>query len=399
MARILMTVPPLVGHLNPALAVATELQRRGHTVAWAVHMDKLPDLLPKGAVIYPLAGIENLSQISTHGVRGLESVRLFFEDYTLPMARRSMPGLHAAITDFEPDLMVVDHQMPAGAIAARAARLPWVTLVTTSASILKLSDTLDEWVVQQYNTLLKEYLPDQVDTGRPDFSPHTVIVFSVEEMLGEQHEKVDAPYVFVGPTRGEGRREVEFPWDWLQPDSQKILISLGTISKDRDTRFFEVMMKALADMPTVQAVMVAPQQVAELAPPNVLVRDFVPQLKLLPHLDAVICHAGHNTVCEALLHKLPLGLAPIRDDQPVIARQVIDAGAGLFIRHGKVTPNMARDTIERLLNDPDLREAADSLGEALQQSLGAPGAASSIEQLMTQLPCTEKPENNAAGVH
>ncbi|MFX9840639.1 hypothetical protein ABTP51_18855, partial [Acinetobacter baumannii] len=93
---------------------------------------------------------------------------------------------------------------------------------------------------------------------------------------------------------------VDFPWAWLRPGTAKLLVTLGTVSRDRDTRFFEVIMAALADLPEVQAVMVAPQSLAALAPANVLVRDYVPQLQLLDHVDGVICHAGHNTVCEAL---------------------------------------------------------------------------------------------------
>ena len=36
MARILFTVPPLTGHINPALSVAAELELLGHDVRWAV---------------------------------------------------------------------------------------------------------------------------------------------------------------------------------------------------------------------------------------------------------------------------------------------------------------------------------------------------------------------------
>jgi hypothetical protein len=50
------------------------------------------------------------------------------------------------------------------------------------------------------------------------------------------------------------------------------------------------------------------------------------------HVDAVVCHAGHNTVCEALACAVPLVLAPVRDDQPLIAEQVAVAGAGLRLR-------------------------------------------------------------------
>jgi len=77
---------------------------------------------------------------------------------------------------------------------------------------------------------------------------------------------------------------------------------------------------------TKQAVLIGPP--AGEAPPHILFAEHVPQLALLPHMSAVVCHGGHNTVCEAFAHGVPLVVTPIRDDQPIIARQVADAGAG-----------------------------------------------------------------------
>ncbi len=379
MSRILFSVPPLTGHLNPALAVAEELEQRGHQVAWAVHSKQIRDKLPPRAWVYPLDSEDrDAPDIADPQARGLESVRLFFEDYTLPIATRMLGPMEAIARDFCPDVMVVDHQLPGAALVARKLGVPWTTLVTTTASILKMSPMVDEWVAQQYMSLQCAYLPEALRVERPDFSPHQVVVFSNETLLGNTHPRVEAPYHFVGPTQGNGRRAVDFPWDWLRQDSRKLLISLGTVSRDRDTRFFEVMMAALAEMPEIQAVMVAPESLAELAPPNVLVRAYVPQLELLDRMDGVICHAGHNTVCEALSRGLPLIVAPIRDDQPVIARQVIDAGAGLSMRHGKVTPAMARSTIEKLFSTPALAENAQRLSQTLRTAPGAAGAANLI---------------------
>jgi len=385
MARILFTVPPLTGHLNPALAVADALTAAGHKVAWAVHARQLRDKLPPRAHVYPLDAEDPDDHGIVHPqVRGLESVRLFFEDYTLPIAERMLLPLEAITRSFQPDVMVVDHQLPGGALVARKLGLPWATLVTTSASILKMSPLLDAWVEGQYQTLQARYLPPELTVARPDFSPHRVIVFSTESLLGTQHARIDAPYTFVGPAKGDGRRPVAFPWEWLKPDTLKLLVSLGTVSRDRDTRFFEVMMAALAELPAVQAVLVAPESLAALAPPNVLVRDYVPQLELLDQVDGVICHAGHNTVCEALSRGLPMIVAPIRDDQPVIARQVIDAGAGLFMRHGKVTPAMAKSLIGQLLATPSLAENAQRLAQDLRAAPGAQGAAECIAALALQ---------------
>lgn len=374
MARILFTVLPLTGHFNPALALAENLAARGHEVAWAVHNGLLGDRLPKTAHVYPLDENYQPPKLGEQA-RGLESVRLFFEDYLVPLTQHAIGPLEAAVRSFRPDAMVVDHQMVAGALVARKLDVPWVSLVSTTGSIVRLAPQLDAWVSEQYLALQVGYLPPSGIVERPDFSPHAVIVFSIEALLGQAHDRIDAPYVFVGPASGSSRPAVAFPWDWLDNRRRTVLVSLGTVSRDRDARFFEVMMEAMAQLPDVQAVMVAPAGLAARAPANVLVRDYVPQLEILDRAAGVVCHAGHNTVCESLARGLPLIVAPIRDDQPVVARQVVDAGAGIFVRFGKVTPAAARTAIERLLGDAALAANACRLGGLLRDAPGVAGAA------------------------
>ena len=142
MARILITVPPLTGHVNPALSVAAELERNGHEVRWAVHAVLTGALLPASASILDLpietafmAGLQEKSQ----KVRGLASVQFLYEDFCVPLARRSLAPLEQVVRTFQPDLILCDHQMLAGALVARRLQIPWLSLVTTSASILKLS--------------------------------------------------------------------------------------------------------------------------------------------------------------------------------------------------------------------------------------------------------------------
>jgi MGT family glycosyltransferase len=363
--------------------VAELLAAQGHTVAWAVHARQIGDKLPPRSRVYSLdTAADADSAGAAPAARGPESVRLYFEEYAMPMARRVLQPLEASVRDFCPEVMVVDHQMQGGALVARKLGLPWVSLVTTSASIQRITPTLDAWVAEHYLGLQRTYLQPEMIVERPDFSPHRVIVFSIEALIGTAHALIEAPYRFVGPAHGPGRRQIDFPWDWLRADRRKLLVTLGTVSRDHDSRFFEVIMAAVADLPDVQAVLAAPMHLAAQAPDNVLVRDYVPQLELLQRIDGVICHAGHNTVCEALTRGLPLIVAPIRDDQPVIARQVIDAGAALFMRYGKVTPAAARSAIEKLFSTPALVAAARTLGQTLREAPGAAGAAALIAELI-----------------
>ena len=399
-----MTMPPLAGHINPALAVAEQLQALGHEVAWALHGDMIlngamaAERLPANAKLLSLpVDTLNLTE-SPREVRGLESVRFFYEDFYLPLARGSLFRLEKIVREYQPDLIFCDQQMLAGAFVARKLNIPWLTSVTTTASILKMSPQHDEWVAEKFRELEIMYpLPEIVE--RPDFSPHGTIVFSSQQLIVDDAACFDTPYHFVGPAYGVkpayGARpnHDDFPWHKLESTKRKILISLGTVSRDRTTRFYEVMMAALGDM-DIQVIMVAPETIAAQAPDNFIVLPRVPQLQLLPHMDAVICHAGHNTVCESLAQGLPLIVAPIRDDQPVIARQVIDAGAGLFMRFGKVTIATAKLTVEQLLADNHLKQNAERLARSFAGLGGAERAAAIVElQLRANQPTRENAES------
>lgn len=382
MARILCTVPPLVGHLNPALAVARELEERGHEIAWAVHEDRVGHLLPAGARLYSLTREGEVTADDRYvGLRGPESLQHFYGEYLPRLARKSFEGLSAALAAHRPDLLVVDQHMVAGALAARRERLPWVTLTTTSAAILEASPPFESWVQEQFQGVQDEFLPAELHVARPDLSPYGVIVFSIEELVTAGGGRAMIPCTYVGPAGGAARPEIEFPWDWLDPGLPVILATLGTVSRDSEPRFFEVLFEAVEGM-ALQVVAVAPETLAAKAPRNVLVRPYIPQPELLRQVAGVICHAGHNTVCEALSMGVPLAVAPILGDQPYVARQVVGAGAGVPLRFGKVTVPMMRAAIERLLHDRELRRGAERLAEILRSAPGAAGAADAIEAVI-----------------
>ncbi|MEO6629508.1 MAG: glycosyltransferase, partial [Aquihabitans sp.] len=58
-----------------------------------------------------------------------------------------------------------------------------------------------------------------------------------------------------------------------------------------------------------------------------------------------------GTVCESLAAGLPLVLAPIRDDQPVVADQVVRAGAAVRVEFNRVKAPDLRSAILQALTD------------------------------------------------
>ncbi|MFD8216371.1 glycosyltransferase [Streptomyces sp. NPDC059697] len=166
-----------------------------------------------------------------------------------------------------------------------------------------------------------------------------------------------------------------------------VLVSLGTANNDAGARFLNAAAQGLGGLAgRLRAVLVDPGGLVEgPVPDNVLLRPHVPQLALLPRLDAVVCHAGHNTVCEALWHGVPLVVAPIRDDQPIVAGQVVDAGAGVRLRFGRADAARIRAAVETVL-DPagGHRKAAEAVGKSFRAAGGSASAAARLETLSAE---------------
>jgi MGT family glycosyltransferase len=142
-----------------------------------------------------------------------------------------------------------------------------------------------------------------------------------------------------------------------------------------------VVIDALAGMgKELQAVLVAPP--AGDVPPHILLAEHVPQLALLPHMSAVVSHGGHNTVCESLAHGLPLVVTPIRDDQPIIAQQVADAGAGIRLRFGRLRADELHDAVRAVLDDPSYTDGACRVRDSFAAAGGAAAAADHLEELL-----------------
>ncbi|MFE5490859.1 glycosyltransferase [Streptomyces virginiae] len=386
---MLFTVPPLAGHVNPTVAVGAELASRGHEIAWTGPAGALTRLLPAQARVLPAGEEAGGAYTELHerwrDLRGVGALRFLWEEALVPLARAMVPGVERAVRAFGPDVVVADQQALAGPLVARRLGVPWVTSASTSAELTRpFADfpKVGEWVAGQISGLCAEYGAGRERPGwDPRFSDRLVLVFSTPELVGTTGD-FPPHHAYVGPAFGARPAPPGFPWQRLDPGRRRVLVSLGTLNREAGARFYDAVLGAaerLAD--EVQLVLVAPAALVGEVPDHVLLQESVPQPELLPHLDAVVCHAGHNTVCEALAHGLPLVVAPIRDDQPIVARQVVEAGAGIRVRFGRTRAEELRDALTSVLDDPGHRRAARRIQASFAAAGGAAAAADRLEKL------------------
>ena len=380
MSRFLFVTLPLAGHINPPAAVATVLATRGHDVAWSGSEARLRPWIGPDAAVYPTGMRLFRGQPDT----GFTAVKSLWEGFIVPFTRFTLPSVEKAVREYRPDVVVTDQHALAGGLVAERNGLPWATFCT---STIELGDPfrelpkVDAWIRGHVAALSAEAgLPDGPD---PRFSPYLVIAFTSAFFLGDR--SYPDHYAMVGPALSVRPTAQSFPWDRLDPARRHVLVTVGTMADDVAMDFYDRAVQALRPLgDTLQAIVIAPASLPG-TPEHIMLLPRVPQVELMPHLDAVVCHAGLNTVSEALNCGVPLVVAPHTRDQPINGAEVVRIGAGVRLHFHRARPDQMRTAVLTVLTDPGYRAAAGRVHDSFTAAGGAPAAAARLERLAAGL--------------
>jgi zeaxanthin glucosyltransferase len=373
MSRFLLVTLPLAGHVNPAAAVAAELRRAGHQVAWVGSEPYLRSIVGEQDTIFP-TGMRPYRPVRHRGARALKAL---WQGFVVPFARFLLPAVEKAAREYGPEVLVVDQHAIAGAIVADRFGIPWATLCPGAMELtqpLRRYPKVEAWIRGHLAALS----PDASVDLR--FSPYLVIALTGTALTGAV--RFPEHYVLVGPAVGNRPPVPEFPWQALRPDRRLVLVSIGTLVQDMAVDFHRRIATALEPLSErVQAIVVTQPDILPDPASHLLVTPRAPLLELMPRLSAVVCHGGHNTTTETLAHGVPLVIAPITNDQPIVAGQVAAAGAGVRVHFGRAAPERLRTALTTVLDDPAYRRAAERVRDSFTAAGGAPAAAARLAGL------------------
>lgn len=369
---------PIVARLWPAVAIGEALAEAGHDVAWCGPENRLRPLVAPGAAVYP-TGRRSYRETSQMGAA---AVRELWDEYVMPLNRFIFRAADRAVAEYQPDVVVADQYALAGALAAERRGLRWATL---AAGVLELTPPiadpgLTEWVrSKQAQLLAAAGLPadDGLDLL---FSPYLVIATTTRALIGTA--RMPEHYALIGAALGSRRTDPSFRWDWWDPRQRHVLVTFGTLSEHLAHSLLARMTAALEPMAgRVQAVVNVTDDAVPRPPPNVLVAPRVPMLELMPRLDAVICQAGQSTVNEALVHGVPLVVAPARLGDLATAEHVTRAGAGVAVSHSQATSQQLAAAVTAVLEEPGYRAHARRLAREFGAAGGTGAAAARLVAL------------------
>jgi MGT family glycosyltransferase len=113
-------------------------------------------------------------------------------------------------------------------------------------------------------------------------------------------------------------------------------------------------------------------------PHNFIVKNYVPQTDILQYTKIFITHGGMNSAHEGLYYGVPLIVIPQSADQPIIAEQVVNLGAGIKLQMQGLTATELREAVERVLTLPSFPKAVATTKDSFRTSGGAHQAVDEI---------------------
>ena len=406
---------PGSGHLNPMVALAHCLQRRGHEVVIFGIADTEAGVRTAGiefhrigAEDYPPGTLKRLDEQLAR-LKGIAALRFTLERvrHSTSMILRDGPE---AVRAANVGALLVDEAEFAGNVADHLG-LPWISIALFPP--LLPDDRFppfwlgwaagQDWLSRLRNRIAMQVLlwiatpiftvVNQQRSAwglkpfkRPEdqLSPLVQIAQLPEALEFDIRGERPAGLHYTGPfLRAEHRPAVDFPWDRL--DGRRLIYaSLGTLQNGSEA-IFKTIGEACAGLDAQLVLSMGggldPARLGTLAGDPLVVR-FAPQLDLLKRAALVITHGGLNTVLESLSEGVPMVAVPLANDQPGVAARLKARGACVVVSPHWLNAARLRKAVTLVLEDATYREAAQRLQRAIQQLDGPGRGAELIEQAL-----------------
>ena len=157
-----------------------------------------------------------------------------------------------------------------------------------------------------------------------------------------------------------------------------VYLSLGSLGS-ADVNLMRRLVEVLGQTAHRYIVSKGPQHAEYELAPNMWGAEFLPQTRIIPHVDAVITHGGNNTTTEALHFGKPMIALPLFWDQYDNAQRVDETGYGVRLDTYRFDEHDMGEALERVLGGEDLRARVAAAGERIRAADGVRRAADLIE--------------------
>jgi MGT family glycosyltransferase len=395
MSHFLFATLPFAGHTLPALPIAAELVRRGHSVRWYTGARFADRITAIGATHHSMSDYDfSVAELDTFYPERLRhsGIRRLKFDLVATFARpvpTHLADLGSLLDEHPADALVGDTGLLAGPILSDLGGPPLAVLAISVVSLpghdqaplglgLPPSSTAmgrlrNRFLNKTMSSLLFKPMYTEINRIRHEHGLSEVAVapgyLADADLIlqlstpGSDYPSDDLPASLrhVGPPR-------PLPTQWERPawwselaSSAKpvVLVTQGTLTTDH-RELLRPTLDALAEDDVMVVAVTGGPDPADLGrlPGNARAARFLPFDEVLPHAHAYVTNGGFGGVQLALSHGVPIVAAGKTEDKADVAARVAYAGVGVNLKTQKPSARQIRTAVNALLADDRYRVAA-----------------------------------------
>ncbi|HUX44886.1 MAG TPA: glycosyltransferase, partial [Terracidiphilus sp.] len=408
--RIVLSNIGTFGDINPLVALALELKRRGHVPVMAlpnVYRAKIeplglefravrPDIDPTNNVLVEM--VYDVKHGTEHGLR----------DFLFPALRQTYDDLTAAATEpVRADLLLLGELNYAGPLVAEKTGIPWASYVLAPLSFFSAFDppvlppfpklAHADGVVPGYGRLIwyvarlaSRKWPEPIyalrrELGLPrgtnplfdaKHSPELVLalfsrVLGTAQKDWPAHTRI-AGFCFYDSDAGNAALPAHLE-KFVAEGEAPVVFTLGSAAVLAAGDFYEESAKAAMEM-GIRAVLLIGSDTRnrpkQALPETICVAEYAPYSALLPKARMVVHQGGVGTTAQCLRAGKPMVIMPYSHDQPDNARRMRRLGVSRTIEKSDYTADRVARNVRAMLDEPQFAENA---RKAAQQIAGEDG--------------------------
>jgi UDP:flavonoid glycosyltransferase YjiC (YdhE family) len=422
--RVVLTTWGSFGDLHPFIALALELQQRGHLPIIATSPIYREKVEAAGIAFHPvrpdlpLPETDQAAEIIRRVSHSRRGPAYLFQELLGPHFRATYADTLAAVTAEGGADLLVSHQVPLAApLVAEKTGTRWIscvlfpiafasahdpptppqlpalrTLATIHPSIARTLFGLGKWTTRSWFNPIQELRKELGlrRSGNPIFEgQHSpTLVLALFSKLLAQLQPDFPPNTLITGFPFYDRRDEQPPAPellrFLDEGEPPILFTLGSslvwIARD----FYRVSIEAAQRLGKRALLLIGDKRnlPQENLPDGMAAFDYAPHSLVMPRAGVIVHQGGIGTTGQSLRAGRPMLIVPFGQDQPDNARRCVRLQVARTLAPTRFTVPRVAGELSELLNNPSYAEHAAAIGQEVRAENGAATACDAIEEVL-----------------
>ena len=422
--RIVLSNIGTFGDINPLIALALELKRRGHVPVMALPAVYRPKIEPLGLAFHAIRpDIDPTNNVLVEMVYDIKhGTEHGLRDFLFPALRQTYDDLRAAATQPErADLLLLGELNYAGPLVAEVTGIPWASYVLAPLSFFSAFDppVLPPYprlaradkvagmgrVIKRVARFISRKWPEPIYELRRELglergpnplfdakhSPHLVLAL-FSRLLGDEQKDWPANTIITGfcfydADAGNAALPPHLE-KFVAAGEPPVIFTLGSAAVLAAGDFYEVSAKTAQRLGLRAVLLIGsdPRNKPKKAlPASICVAEYAPYSALFSRSALVVHQGGVGTTAQCLRAGKPMLIMPYSHDQPDNARRMRRLGVSRTIQKAAYKPARVARKLAAMLEKPKFAEHAATVATQLQGENGVKTACDALEALHARM--------------